>query len=246
MTLPLLQAQGLTLSSFANDAGFDITMESGQRWLLTGASGAGKSTLMRTLLGLISPRSGSVLVDGVNLQDVSPKQLLRLRHSMGVVFSGGGLLPAWSGLQNLMLPLRAGKGLDEAQAEAAVLAFASQCHIPTAWLERAAAQLSAEQGTLLSLARALIITPKLLWLDSELVWGVLSHASTRLGAQLAEQVAQGCTLVVCAGAGGLAREHVPPCPGPTHWARLQDGWLECAQAPTYWTLETADDQTPLA
>ena len=246
MTPPLLQAQDLILPSFANEVGFDISMAAGQRWLLTGASGAGKSTLMRTLLGLISPRSGSVCVDGVNLQDVSPPQLLRLRHSIGVVFSDGGLLPAWNGLQNLMLPLRACKGLDETQAEAAVLAFASQCRIPTAWLERAATQLSAEQGTLLSLARALIIRPKLLWLDSALVWGVLSHAGTLLGAQLADQVAQGCTLVVCADIGGLARAHVPPCPGPTHWAHLQDGWLECAQAPTYWTLETADAQTPLA
>jgi phospholipid/cholesterol/gamma-HCH transport system ATP-binding protein len=198
------------------------------------------------MLGLVSPRSGSVFVDGVDLDDVSPKQLLRLRHNVGVVFSGGGLLPAWSGLQNLMLPLRACKGLDEAQAEAAVLAFASQCCIPPTWLERPAAQLSAEQGTLLSLARALIITPQLLWVDSELVWGVLSHASTRLGAQLALQVEQGCSLVVCAGANGLPREQVPPCPGPTHWARLQDGWLECVAPPTYWTLETADAQTPLA
>ncbi|NVO05373.1 MAG: hypothetical protein HXX19_05250, partial [Rhodoferax sp.] len=100
-------------------------------------------------------------------------------------------------------------------------------------------QLSAEQGTLLALARALLIQPQLLWVDSEMLWGVLSHAGTRLGAQLAAQVEQGCTLVVCAGADGLAREQVPPGPGPTHWARLQEGWLECPQAPTYWTLETA-------
>jgi ABC-type lipoprotein export system ATPase subunit len=243
---PLLHAQGLTLASFGASPGFDISIDAGQRWLITGASGAGKSTLMRTLLGLISPNSGKVFLDGVDLEDVTPKRLLTLRQSVSVVFSGGGLLPAWSGLQNLMLPLRASVGLNESEAEAAVLAFASQCSIPTAWLERAATQLSAEQGTLLALARALILRPKLLWVDSELVWGVLSHADTRLGAQLAEQVAQGCTLVVCAGVAGLPREQVPPCAGPTHWARLQDGWLECPETPKYWTLEPADAQTPRA
>jgi ABC-type lipoprotein export system ATPase subunit len=242
----LLHAQNLTLASCANSAGFEIEMAPGQRWLLTGASGSGKSTLMRTLLGLISPRSGTVFLDGVNLEDVSPKRLLKQRQNMGVVFSGGGLLPAWSGLQNLMLPLRASQGLTEAQAEAAVLQFASQCRIPAAWLERAATQLSAEQGTLLALARALLIRPKLLWVDSELVWGVLSHAGTRLGAQLAEQVAHGCTLVVSAGAAGLPREQLPPCAAPTHWARLQDGWLECVAPPITWTLEPFDAQTPLA
>lgn len=236
----LLQAQGLTLASSGNDRGFDICMKPGQRWLISGESGSGKSTLMRTLLGLDSPRSGSVLLRGVDLQEVSPRQLLTLRQTIGVVFSGGGLLPAWSGLQNLMLPLRTIRGMDEESAHAAVLAFASRCNIPTLWLERAATQMSAEQGTLLALARALIIEPQLLWIDSELVWGVLSHANTRLGAELAAQLAQGCTLVAVAGAHGVPREQVPPCAAPTHWARMQEGWLECLAPPTDWTLETAD------
>jgi ABC-type lipoprotein export system ATPase subunit len=242
----LLQAQQLVLASSVSARGFDIAIAPGQRWLLTGASGSGKSTLMRTLLGLISPRGGSVFLEGVNLEDVAPKRLLKLRQNIGVVFSGGGLLPAWNGLQNLMLPLRASQGLSEAEAQAAVLQFASQCRLPAAWLERAATQLSAEQGTLLALARALLIRPKLLWVDSELVWGVLSHAGTALGAQLAEQVALGCTLVVSAGAAGLPREQLPPCAAPTHWARLQDGWLECVAPPKTWTLEPLDAQTPLA
>jgi len=236
----ILQAQGLTLSSFAGEAGFDLRMEPGQRWLLTGEAGSGKSTLMRTLLGLISPRSGDVFLDGFNLQDVSPQQLLSLRQKMGVVFSGGGLLPAWTGLQNLMLPLRAIHGFDEERAHDEVLAFASRCQIPALWLERAATQMSAEQGTLLALARALIIAPKLLWIDSELVWGVLSHANTRLGTELRRQVEAGCTLVTAAGEHGVAREQIPPCGGPTHCARMQDGWLECVAPPTYWTLDTAD------
>jgi ABC-type transporter Mla maintaining outer membrane lipid asymmetry ATPase subunit MlaF len=242
----LLQAQKLVLPSFEGGRGFDITISPGQRWLLTGSSGSGKSTMMRTLLGLIAPRSGSVWLEGVELQAVSLQQSRTLRQRMGVVFSGGGLLPAWNGLQNLMLPLRAIQGLTEAQAEAVALQFASQCRIPEAWLERAATQLSAEQGTLLALTRALLIRPKLLWVDSELVWGVLSHGGTTLAAQLAEQVAQGCTLVVSAGAAGLPRTQQPPCDAPTHWARLQDGWLECVAPPTTWTLETADAQTPLA
>jgi ABC-type lipoprotein export system ATPase subunit len=242
----LMRAQQLVLAAASDTRGFDIAIAPGQRWLLTGASGSGKSTLMRTLLGLISPRGGSVFLDGVNLEDVSPKQLLKLRQSLAVVFSGGGLLPAWSGLQNLMLPLRASQGLDEEEAELAVLQFANQCRIPHTWLERAATQLSAEQGTLLALARALLIRPKLLWVDSELVWGVLSHAGTALGDELAAQVAQGCTLVVSAGAAGLPREQLPPCAAPTHRARLQNGWLECVAPPNTWTLEPFDAQTPLA
>jgi len=242
----LLQARDLTLSSFADTRGFDLAIGAGQRWLITGATGSGKSTLMRTLLGLISPRSGKVVLDGCDLEDVTPHQLLTLRQRTGVVFSGGGLLPAWSGLQNLMLPLRVIKGLSEEQAQAAVLEFSARCQIPEIWLERVAAQLSAEQGTLLALARALIIEPSLLWVDSELVWGVLSYAGTRLGAQLATQVAQGCSLVVGAGAHGVSRDQVPPCGAPTHWARIQGGWLECAAPPTSWTLEPADAQTPIA
>jgi ABC-type lipoprotein export system ATPase subunit len=235
-----LQARDLRLKSFTADASFDLTIETGQRWLVSGASGSGKSTLMRSLLGLVSPRSGTVLVDGLDLHEVSHRQLLTLRQSMGVVFSGGGLLPAWSGLQNLMLPLRAIQGLEEEAAQAAVLAFAGRCKIPALWLERAVAELPAEQIMLLALARALLIEPKLLWVDSELLWGVLSQAGTRLGAQLSEQLARGCTLVVCAGVHGVPATQTPPCDAPSHWACMQGGWLECRQDKTPWTLDAAN------
>ena len=241
----LLEAQGVNLFP-SDDAGFDIRVEPCQRWLVSGPSGAGKSTLVKTLLGLMSPASGAVFLGGFNLNDVSPGLLRTLRQSTGVVFSGGGLLPAWSGLENLMLPLLAIQGLDEDAAEAMVLRFAEQCQVPLGWLERSATQLSAEQSTLLALARALITTPKLLWVDSELLWGVLSHDHTRLGEQLALQVEQGCTLVVCTGATGVPREQTMPCAAPTHWARMQNGWLECLAPPLNWTLEPVDAQKPNA
>lgn len=233
----LLEARGVTLFQFPDGAGFDIRMEPGQRWLVSGPSGAGKSTLVKTLLGLKSPASGTVFLEGVDLKDVSPGQLRTLRQRTGVVFSGGGLLPAWTGLENLMLPLRAMQGLDEDAAETVVMRFAEQCQVPLTWLQRSATQLSAEQSTLLALARTLITTPKLLWVDSELLWGVLSHDHTRLGVQLAQQVEQGCTLVVCAGAKGVPREQTMPCAAPTHWARMHSGWLECLAPPPNWTLE---------
>lgn len=235
----LLQGRNLLLPSFTTERGFDLCIAPGQRWLITGDSGSGKSTLMRTLLGLVSPRDGAVFVQGHNLHDVSPAELLRLRQRTSVVFSGGGLVPAWSGLQNLMLPLRAIRGMDEATAHQAVLDFASRCQLPTPWLERSATQLSAEQAPLLSLARALITEPALLWIDSELVWGVLSHANTRLGAELAAQVVKGCTLVTVAGARGVPRDQMPPCGSPTHRAHMQSGWLECLAPPIDWTLDTA-------
>lgn len=233
----LVLAQGITLAAFGNERGFDLRMAAGQRWLVSGASGAGKTCLVRTLLGLVSPRSGTVALDGIDLKAVSPQRLRSLRQTMGVVFSGGGLLPAWSALDNLVLPLRAISGLDEDAAEAAVLDFAQACALPAAWLQRPAAQLSAEQATLLALARALLIRPRLLWVDSALVWGLLAQARTQLGAQLAQQVEQGCTLVVCADALGVPAGQAPPCAGPSHWACLQDGWLECRQPPPNWNLE---------
>lgn len=242
----LLEGRDLLLPSFTTETGFDILVAPGQRWLLTGDSGAGKSTLMRTLLGLVSPRDGEVLLQGRNLHDVTPTELLRLRQRISVVFSGGGLVPAWSGLQNLMLPLRAIQGMDEHAAHDAVVAFAQRCQLPEPWLERSATQLSAEQATLLSLARALITGPQLLWIDSELVWGVLSYANTRLGAELAAQVSQGCALVTVAGAHGVPRDQMPPCGAPTHRGHLHSGWLECLAPPTHWNLDSADAQTPRA
>jgi glycine betaine/proline transport system ATP-binding protein len=88
----------------------DISLEihEGEIFVIMGLSGSGKSTVLRCLSRLIEPSSGEVLLDGINLLEVSDKELIEIRrHRIGMVFQHVGLLPHLSVLENVAFPLRA-------------------------------------------------------------------------------------------------------------------------------------------
>lgn len=65
----------------------DITFESGRSYMLLGASGCGKSTLLNMIAGIISPTSGSILIDGINMSSSSQKEKDSFRiKRIGYVF----------------------------------------------------------------------------------------------------------------------------------------------------------------
>jgi len=82
--------------------GFDLGMDKGQLGVLLGASGCGKSTLLATIAGLLTPVSGSILVDGVQVVGMAAKSLSQYRQtSVGVVFQAFNLIPSLSARENI-------------------------------------------------------------------------------------------------------------------------------------------------
>ncbi len=86
---------------------FSFTADDGQLVVLLGPSGCGKTTLLSCLAGLLTPTSGSIVLDdkevtaltGTNLSDYR-------RHTVGVVFQGFNLIPSLSARSNVLVPLR--------------------------------------------------------------------------------------------------------------------------------------------
>jgi len=78
--------------------------------------GRGKSTLLRLLFGLVVPGSGKLLINGVNVSELSFEEFLEYRLSMGYGFDMGGLLNNKSVYENLILPLQYHKVTDEEDA----------------------------------------------------------------------------------------------------------------------------------
>jgi lipoprotein-releasing system ATP-binding protein len=100
---------------------FDVA--EGQSVSIIGASGSGKSTLLHILGGLDMPTSGSVNLMGNDLGKMSQKQLGDLRNRyLGFVYQFHHLLPEFSALENVMMPLLIGKK-PKAEAEAAAAAM---------------------------------------------------------------------------------------------------------------------------
>ncbi|HEV2732695.1 MAG TPA: ABC transporter ATP-binding protein [Terriglobales bacterium] len=86
--------------------GLNLDIESGETMVLLGGSGSGKSTLLRQIIGLERPKSGSVIVQGVDITRCSPAELKKVRLSIGVAFQSAALFNSLSVQDNVALPLR--------------------------------------------------------------------------------------------------------------------------------------------
>ena len=99
-----------------------LQVDKGRSIGIVGASGSGKSTLLHILGGLDKPTSGRVSLMGQDLSQLSQKQLSGLRNQyLGFVYQFHHLLPEFSALENVMMPLLIGKRPKEQARERALL-----------------------------------------------------------------------------------------------------------------------------
>jgi len=144
--------------------GVSVAISQGEFVAIMGASGSGKSTFMNILGCLDRPTSGKYLLDGIDVSELSKKELAKIRNQrIGFVFQGFNLLARTTALENTELPMlysRVSKVEREKRARetlALVGLGEREDHFPS--------QLSGGQQQRVAIARALANRPSLLLAD---------------------------------------------------------------------------------
>ena len=138
-----------------------IDFQTGKSTVLIGPSGCGKSTLLRLLAGLLTPNSGRVLFDGV---EMNPRNIMQMRHRMGYVIQDGGLFPHLTSAQNVGLMARH-LGWSDQQVQIRIDELADLTRLPRPALDRYPGQISGGQRQRVGIMRALMLDPPVLLLD---------------------------------------------------------------------------------
>lgn len=139
--------------------GIDFSVDQGMLFSFLGPNGAGKSTTIDILCTLLSPDDGDVIIDGMRLS----KDDVKIRESIGVVFQNSVLDPMLTLRENLMM--RAGfYGMNKTDRKASVKRAAEATDLHD-FIDRPYGKLSGGQRRRADIARALVNTPKILFLD---------------------------------------------------------------------------------
>ena len=144
-------------------AGVDLSIKRGNSMVIIGGSGTGKSVLLKSILGLITPDGGQILVDG---QDITQADRDAFLARFGMLFQGGALfdsLPVW---QNIAFRLMRGS-LKRSKDEARDIAIEKlrRVGLQPDVADRFPAELSGGMQKRVSLARAIAANPEIIFFD---------------------------------------------------------------------------------
>jgi peptide/nickel transport system ATP-binding protein len=180
MNTPLLQVEDLTkryrlprpsLLQAAPEvqalAGVSFSLQPGQSLGIVGESGSGKSTLARLVMALEAPSSGRVLLDGVDLHQLSPVELRAARAKLQMVFQDpfGSLDPRRSVLQTVAEPLAVLHGAGPSEQRERAAEALDAVGLSAADLPKYPHEFSGGQRQRIAIARALITRPRLIVAD---------------------------------------------------------------------------------
>jgi len=162
----LIDLSGVVFSRGSNRLfnGVDLQVRRGEVVAIMGPSGTGKTTLLRLIGGQLRAAAGRVAVDGQAVDQLSRRDLYRLRRRMGVLFQSGALFTDMTCFENVAFPLREHTDLPETLIRTVVLMKLEAVGLRGA-RDLYPGELSGGMSRRVSLARALALDPEIILYD---------------------------------------------------------------------------------
>jgi phospholipid/cholesterol/gamma-HCH transport system ATP-binding protein len=130
-----------------------------------GGSGSGKSVLMRTMIGLLPRREGSIEIFGVDMLNASEEERTAIERRWGVLFQQGALFSSLSVAENLQFPMREYLDLPQRLLDELVVAKLEMVGLHADVRDKFPSELSGGMTKRVALARALALDPEIVFLD---------------------------------------------------------------------------------
>ena len=144
--------------------GVSLTVSPGEFVCISGRSGSGKSTMLNMLAGLEKPTSGEIVILDKHIENMSESARIRFRRQyIGFVFQSYNLMPQYTAVENVELPLML-RGIGKRERRKQALAVMEQVGI-VSHAEHKPSELSGGQQQRVGIARALITKPPIIFAD---------------------------------------------------------------------------------
>jgi phospholipid/cholesterol/gamma-HCH transport system ATP-binding protein len=164
---PKIRLEGVHKSFGAKHVlrGIDLEIAAGESLVVIGGSGTGKSVLLKSILGLIRPDKGRILIDGVDTTRLSGSERVALMKRFGMLFQGAALfdsLPVW---ENVAFGLIQGRGMARTAARKIAIDKLAQVGLGPEVAVLFPAELSGGMQKRVGLARAIAAEPEIIFFD---------------------------------------------------------------------------------
>jgi phospholipid/cholesterol/gamma-HCH transport system ATP-binding protein len=161
-----VEVEGLTKSFGSQNIWSDVTLTlpPGEISVLLGPSGTGKSVFLKSLVGLLKPERGSIVINDVDLVRTSEHKLYEIRKLFGVLFQDGALFGSMNLFDNIAFPLREHTKKSESDIKSIVLEKMDMVGLQGAE-GKLPGEISGGMRKRAGLARALVLDPEIILFD---------------------------------------------------------------------------------
>ncbi|MEK6733932.1 MAG: ATP-binding cassette domain-containing protein [Pseudomonadota bacterium] len=145
--------------------GIDIEVQKGESLVIIGGSGSGKSVLIKSIIGILKPDSGSIIIDGQETTNLSNKNYINMLKLFGYLFQGGALFDSLSIWENIaFVPLQT-DSLSKKEARKLAIDKLESVGLDATVADLFPAELSGGMQKRAALARAIALNPEIIFFD---------------------------------------------------------------------------------